>query len=83
MAMQGHIRLNGRRVDRAHQNVAAGDVLVVPTGRGVRVLQLLALPVRRGPASEAESCYRVLDGAQDFPIAARNANDAAERDLRP
>lgn len=83
MAEEGHIRLNGRRIDRAHQKVARGDVLTVPVGARVRVLELLALPERRGPASEAQSCYRALDESGAFPIAAANHHDAAEEDLQP
>lgn len=83
LAQQGHIRLNGRRVERAHQKVGAGDILVVPQSGRPRVIELLALPLRRGPAAEAQGCYRVLDGGQEFPIAAPNANAAAERDLQP
>ena len=83
MAESGHIRLNGRRVERAHHKVAAGDVMVFATGESVRVIELLALPQRRGPAAEAQSCYRVLDGGGDLPIAAANRNDAAEGDLQP
>lgn len=82
MAHEGHIRLNGRRVDRAHQKIAPGDVLVIPLVRGVQVIELLGLPLRRGPAAEAQSCYRVLDGANGLPIAAPN-EDAAEEDLQP
>ena len=51
MAETGHIRCNGRRIDRAHQRIAAGDVLVVPLPAGVRAIEVLAIPVRRGPAS--------------------------------
>ena len=83
MAEAGHIRLNGRRVDRAHQKVAIGDVLTLPQGECVRVIALLALPIRRGPAPEAQSCYRELDGAADFPLAAPDLNDAAKGDLQP
>lgn len=83
MAEDGHIRLNGRRVDRAHQKVVAGDVLVVPLPAGVRVVELLALPARRGPASEAQSLYRVLDGAANLSIAAQNAHAADEGNLQP
>jgi len=83
MAQEGHIRLNGRRIERAHQRVAAGDLLVIPLTQGVRVIEILTLPVRRGPASEAQSCYRVLDEQKDFPIAAANRNEAAEGDLQP
>lgn len=83
LAQQGHIRLNGRRIDRAHQQIAVGDVLVIPVAKSVRVIEILALPTRRGPAPEAQACYRALDDAGDLPIAARNYNDAAEGDLQP
>lgn len=83
MAEDGHMRLNGRRVERAHQKVSVGDVLVIPLGAGVRVIELLILPERRGPAPEAQSCYRVLDGAADLPLAASIINDADKGDLQP
>jgi ribosome-associated heat shock protein Hsp15 len=83
MAEEGHIRLNSRRVDRAHQKVAAGDILTLPLGAGVRVIELIALPHRRGPATEARSCYRMLDESGAFPIAAANRNEAAEGNLQP
>jgi ribosome-associated heat shock protein Hsp15 len=70
MAEEGHLRINGRRIDRAHQKVVSGDVLTVPLGHSVQVLELLALPVRRGPAPEARSHYRVLDGTAADPIGA-------------
>lgn len=57
----GHIRLNGRRVERASANVRPGDVLVLPLGGGVRVIEITAIPLRRGPATEAQGCYRQLD----------------------
>ncbi|MCB2062469.1 MAG: RNA-binding S4 domain-containing protein [Novosphingobium sp.] len=67
MVLAGHIRLNGKRIDKAHQAVAAGDVLTLPLPRRVLVVEVLALPVRRGPATEAQSCYRVLDEAGANP----------------
>ncbi len=75
MAEGGHMRLNGRRVDRAHQKIATGDVLTVPIGATVRVVEIMTLPARRGPAPEAKACYRVLDGQAVDPIAA-SVNDA-------
>jgi len=84
MAEAGTIRLNGRRVDRAHQRIAEGDILTVPVGMRVRVIEILALPARRGPASEAQACYRALDETGDLPLAAAaNHNTAAEGDLQP
>jgi ribosome-associated heat shock protein Hsp15 len=73
MAEAGHMRINGRRIDRAHQKVGSGDVLTVPTHAGVRVIEILTLPTRRGPAPEAQACYRVLDAGPNSPIAAPTA----------
>ncbi|WP_395392438.1 RNA-binding S4 domain-containing protein [Novosphingobium sp. BL-8A] len=76
LAESGHMRLNGRRVERAHQKVSPGDILTLPTAEGARVIEILSLPTRRGPAPEAQACYRVLDAAPADPIAAANRNDA-------
>jgi ribosome-associated heat shock protein Hsp15 len=57
----GHIRLNGRRIERASATVRPGDVLVLPLGGGVRVIELLTIPPRRGPAPEALACYRAIE----------------------
>jgi len=83
MAMDGHIRVNGRRIERAHQSIAIGDILTIPLGKNVRVIELIQLPGRRGPASEAQSCYRMLDEARSFPIAAANRNQFEKGDLQP
>lgn len=63
----GHIRLNGRRIERAAQGVGIGDVLVLPLPHGVRVIELTAIPERRGPPTEARSCYRMLDESLTSP----------------
>lgn len=65
LAATGHLRRNGIRVTRASQEVAQGDVLTVPWGAGVRILEVLALPEKRGPAREAQACYRMLEPALD------------------
>ena len=67
----GSIRLNGRRIERSAQPVAVGDVITLPLGARVAVLEILALPVRRGPAPEAQACYRALDESGQLAIAAR------------
>jgi len=58
---EGHIRRNGERVLRQDLSVAPGDVLTLPLKREVLVIELLALPARRGPPAEAQACYRPLD----------------------
>jgi len=74
----GHVRRNGARVLRASQDVAEGDTLTVPLPGGVRVIELLALPTRRGPAAEAQACYRALD-PQAMPRLAAGEHQPAER----
>ena len=54
---EGHFRLNGRRVQSAHQLVRCGDCLTLPLPNGARVVRIDTLPHRRGPAAEAQSCY--------------------------
>ena len=83
MAESGHIRVGGRRIERAHHKVSIGEVLTLMLSGKVLAIELLVLPERRGPAAEAQTCYRVLDGAGQIPLAAPQINHAAERDLQP
>jgi ribosome-associated heat shock protein Hsp15 len=68
---EGHIRRNGVRVMRLDQPIEAGDVLTLPIRQNVLVIEILALPRRRGPAQEAQSCYRALDGGQSEALGAQ------------
>lgn len=78
--LAGHFRLNGRRVERASVAIKPGDVLVLPLRLSVTVIEVLALPTRRGPAAGARACYRTLDDALDE----RRANPiAAEESITP
>lgn len=63
IAEGGHLRISGRAVDRAHCPVRVGDVLTYPAHGEVRVVRVEALPVRRGPAPEAQGCYADLAAA--------------------
>lgn len=71
---EGHIRLNGRRIEKPSTTVGCGDVLTLPIRGEVRIVEILALPARRGPAVEAQGCYRVLDAVAANPIAASKDN---------
>lgn len=67
--LDGHIRLNGKRIEKPSATVKVGDVLTLPMRSQVRVVRILALPSRRGPAHEAQSCYLALDERATNPIA--------------
>ncbi len=69
LAASGILRLNGERVVRAHRQVAAGDVLTLPSPEGARIVEVLCLPKRRGPPGEARACYRELDAHAHSAIA--------------
>jgi ribosome-associated heat shock protein Hsp15 len=85
---KGHIRRNGERVLRQDLDVAIGDVLTLPLRSNVLVIELLALPARRGPANEARACYRPLDAGGANGIAggdapAANGPGRAEGEAQP
>ena len=63
IAEEGHLRIDGRVIDRAHAEVRVGAVLTFPLNDRVRVLRVEALPTRRGPAPEAQACYTDLSPA--------------------
>jgi ribosome-associated heat shock protein Hsp15 len=57
---QGHVRIDGKRVDKSSEDVRIGSVVALPLRDQVRVLRVLRLPDRRGPAAEARLCYEEL-----------------------
>ncbi len=64
----GCVRIDGQRVINDHVAVKIGQQLVLTFNQSLRVVQVLSLPSRRGPAEEAQSCYteivatRPIDG---------------------
>jgi ribosome-associated heat shock protein Hsp15 len=59
----GGVRINRQPTDKAHARLRVGDVLTVPLHGTVRVVRVLALAQRRGPATEARLLYEeILEG---------------------
>ena len=56
-------RIDGRATDKPHAVVAPGMVLTFALGPRVRVVKIVALGERRGPATEAQSLYDEIDSA--------------------
>jgi len=54
----GHIRIDGKRAQKPSEPVRVGSIIALPLHGQVRVLRVLNLPVRRGPAAEARAYYR-------------------------
>ena len=61
----GHVRVNATKVLKPATSISIGQVLTVVQRRTVRVVEVLALGHRRGPASEAQLLYRDLTPKQD------------------
>ena len=79
----GHVRLNGERMVKPAHSVAAGDVLTFAQGDRVRVVRVLALGARRGPASEAQALYEDLTpDADSTPTQERAGERPTKRDRR-
>lgn len=60
LAEKGRIRINRVPVSKPHYRLRPGDVLTFPQGSTIRVVRVLALGTRRGPASEARTLYEDL-----------------------
>lgn len=53
----GYVRVDGKRIEKPSEQVDVGSVIALPLQGKVRVLKVVALPARRGPAREARLCY--------------------------
>ena len=68
---KGFIRINRQPTDKAHARLRIGDVLTVPVRGSVRVVRVVALAVRRGPAVEARALYEEISDAPSSSCADR------------
>jgi ribosome-associated heat shock protein Hsp15 len=60
----GKLRLNSQLIRKSHATLKQGDVLTFPKNDDVRVIKVVALGTRRGPASEAVTLYEDLEPPQ-------------------
>lgn len=56
-AREGRIRINGKKLQKSSDPVKIGDVLTFAQSREVRVIRVVDLGIRRGPAGEARKLY--------------------------
>ena len=68
----GGVRVNRKLTRKANHPVQPGDVLTFPLGPHVRVIEIVALGERRGPAVEARTLFEDLDP----PVPRRAAKEA-------
>ncbi|MDB5651560.1 MAG: RNA-binding protein [Hyphomicrobiales bacterium] len=91
LVTDGHVRINGTRIENAAKAIGGGDVLTIALERDVRVLKVLAPGTRRGPFEEARLLYEDLTPPappRDEPVAGaqpardRGAGRPTKRDRR-
>ena len=57
LVAEGLVRINRQVTDKPHARLRPGDVLTLPLRQDVRVVRVLSLATRRGPAPEARTLY--------------------------
>ena len=62
LVAEGGVRINRQPTDKPHARLRPGDVVTLPLRQDVRVVRVLALAVRRGPAPEAQGLYEEIPG---------------------
>ena len=63
----GKVRLNAQKFTSPSQQVGLNDVLTITLDRQIRVLRIMELGVRRGPAAEAQLLYADLSPPPPTP----------------
>ena len=79
----GRVRVNGTRVSKPAFSVTPGDVLTFAQAREIRVVRIIALGTRRGPAPEAQALYEDLTEKPDPPPIAQPAPPRFDSGGRP
>jgi len=64
LVKSGRCRVDGTSVSKPSRTITAGNVLTFPKADEVRVVKVLALGERRGPAPEAQALYEDLTPAR-------------------
>ena len=63
----GRFRLDGVVMNKPHRQALCGQVLTFIQGNRIRVIKIMALGNRRGPANEASLLYKDLTPVCDLP----------------
>ena len=57
---KGAVRINRQPTEKPHAKLRPGDVLTLALPQGVKVVEILGLPARRGSAPVAQGFYREI-----------------------
>lgn len=74
----GKLRLDGQVMAKPHRGAKIGMVLTFAQGRDVRVIKILDLGTRRGPAEEARTLYEDMAPIEKKPDDAKKTAEQFE-----
>lgn len=84
LVSDGHLRINGERFTKPGKTVRVDDVLTFRLHDRVRIVRILALGARRGPAPEAQALYDdISPPPAPKPMQASVRRESWSRDRRP
>ena len=72
----GNVRVNGTRQTRSSARIRPGDMLTFALHGHVRVIEIIALSARRGPAVEARTLYHDHEPPEQRPKTPAEAQPA-------
>lgn len=71
LCQEGKVRIDGAVIEKAHYTLRPGNVLTFPMARDIRVVRVLSLGTRRGPAAEARTLYEEIPYDRGLSIGLR------------
>lgn len=83
MVSEGRVRVNGARCEKPSANVKLGDVLTFAAGARIKVIKVVAIGERRGPATEARLLYEDLTPVEPKPTEEASAASRDKGSGRP
>ena len=78
LVAKGKVRIDKRRISRASQSVHIGNIVTVPQGDCIRVLEVIGFVVRRVSAPKVSELYEDLT---PVPVA-KTAKSSFEQELK-
>tara|TARA_Y100001936_G_C15810676_1_gene526454 strand:+ start:270 stop:656 length:387 start_codon:yes stop_codon:yes gene_type:complete len=61
LCTSGKLRINNRLISKGHATLKIGDVLTFPKEEDIRIIKVVSITSRRGPAREAIKLYEDLE----------------------
>ncbi len=80
LVTSGKVRVNSAKVSKASHNVQAGDVLTFTYHTRLKVVKILSIGHRRGPAPEAQALYEDMSPPVERTATPERPKVPAERE---